>query len=250
MVEPYAGLDRSVVEAAGEDWAKVSKCNSWLGSLAKRRATRIERTGPLASMLAWEVAVLQQALLYRIVELTDGCTKMWNEGNVLCSILAARALMETIGLTLDIEEKVQKHFDANDFKAMDELLWHHTFASREDKFIEEHSEAEAKNALTYVDRMEKILDYPGIRHHYLGLCEFCHPNAYGHYFAFGSLDTTNGTVTFSKRKLHDGEQLKLITKVLVMLGFVVQAMDRLDDLVQEISKAHPSPDPLPRSERA
>lgn len=108
MPKDYAGLDRSAVEVAGEDWAKVDRYNSWLHSLAKRRVTRIERTGPLVSMLAWKVAVLQQALLYRIVELADNCTKMWNVGNALCSMLAARALFETVALTLDLEAKVSE----------------------------------------------------------------------------------------------------------------------------------------------
>ena len=105
-----AGFNRSVIKEAGEDWGEVRQFNYVLRRLAKRRLTKIERVGHLESMLAWKVVALQQVLLYRIVELATGCTKMWNAGNTLCSVLAARALMETIALIFGFEEKLQKQY--------------------------------------------------------------------------------------------------------------------------------------------
>ena len=117
-----AGFNRSVIKDAGEDWGAVRVFNNVLRRLTKRRLTKIEKTGHLELMLAWKVAALQQVLLYRAVELATGCTQLWNAGNVLCSVLAARALMETIALILDFDEKLQKQYEASDFVSMEELV--------------------------------------------------------------------------------------------------------------------------------
>jgi len=214
--------------------------------LEKRRATKIEVAGPLAkSKIAWKAAVLQQALLYRTVELGSGCAKMWNFGNVLCSVLAARALLETIALAVDFEAKLQKYLDANDFEAMDNLITSHTFATRDEELLAEHPELDAKNVLTYIDRLETII--AGIRKHYLSLSEWCHPNGYGHYFTFGSLDRNTGTVSFSKRKLHGKDLLNHILAVYLMIGLVESVMNRLDALILKISQAHSAAFPLTKS---
>src|SRR6266849_1249360 len=107
-----------------------------------------------------DAAVLQQALLYRVIELGSGCAKMWNFKNVLGSVLAARALLETIAVTLDFEAKLQEHYKANDFGAWDELITSHTFATREPELIAELPELAAKNVLTYIDRVSTTANIP------------------------------------------------------------------------------------------
>ena len=234
-----AGFNRSVIKEAGEDWGEVRQFNYVLRRLAKRRLTKIERVGHLESMLAWKVVALQQVLLYRIVELATGCTKMWNAGNTLCSVLAARALMETIALIFGFEEKLQKQYEASDFKTMEKLVTRHTLSSREEEVIAEYPDLKAYNVLDYIDRLEEFSKYPA-RKHYENMSEFCHPNSGGHYFSFAKLDTGTGTVVFSTRKTHGKVQLKSIFLVYMMLGFVESRMDRLDGLVPKIAKAHPS----------
>ena len=60
--------------------------------------------GPLAeAKLAWKVTTYTEALLYRTIMLASGCVLNWNAGNFLCSVLAARALIETVALLLDFE---------------------------------------------------------------------------------------------------------------------------------------------------
>lgn len=72
----HAGFNRAVIQAAGGDWSDVRQGNSVLRRLEKRRVAKIEADDPLAaSKIACKVAALQQALLYRIVELADGCGK-------------------------------------------------------------------------------------------------------------------------------------------------------------------------------
>lgn len=245
----FAGFNRSVVKAAGENGKDVRRYNSALRRLEKRRTTKVDEAGPLAeSQIAWKAAVLQQALLYRTIELGSGCTKMWNFGNVLCSVLGARALLETIAVIVYFEAKLQEHFKATDFEAMDHLITSHTFATRDDELFAEHPELEATNVLTYIKRLDTNLS--GILKHYLSLSEWCHPNSYGHYFTFGSWDRNTGTVSFSKRKLHGKELLNHILAVCVMIGLVEAAMDRLDVLVRKISQAHSAAFPVGASDRA
>jgi hypothetical protein len=234
-----AGFNHSAIKDAGEDWAEVRTFNNFLRRLTKRRLTKIERVGHLESMLAWKIVALQQVLLYRIVELATGCTRMWNAGNVLCSVLTARALMETIALILDFDTKLQKQYEANNFKAMEKLVTRHTLSSREEDIIAKYPDLKADNVLYYIDRLEKISKYPA-RKHYESMSEFCHPNSDGHYFSFAKLDTDTGTVAFSTKKTHGKVQLKSIFIVYMMLGFVESWMDRLDGLAPKIARAHPS----------
>ena len=61
-----------------------------------RRKSEINISGPLTeSKTAWKCVVLQQALLYRATMTALGCADAWNDNNTACSMLAARALLET-----------------------------------------------------------------------------------------------------------------------------------------------------------
>jgi hypothetical protein len=243
----HIGFNHSAIDAIGEDWSTVREFNSVLCRLQKRRLKKIERVGSLVSMLAWKVAVLQQALLYRVVELAIGCTKMWNAGNVLCSMLAARALLETIALALVLERRLQKQYEERDFQAMEELVNRHSFSSRDKEFIEEHRDLKlnAVSALTYIEKLEKIITkYPALDH-YESMSEFCHPNSYGHNLAFGTLDTETGTMMFSSSKLYNKEQFRDIIIAYMLLEYIENWMNRVDELVVRISDAHPASTPFP-----
>jgi hypothetical protein len=177
---------------AKAEWGEVRNFNRVLRRLDKRRVRRVMVEGDFAaSKLAWKAAVLQQVLLHRCVALGSGCGKMWNYGNVLSSILAARALLETIALTLDFEAKLQVHVASKDFAKINELTQFHTFATRSEKMLTEMPDLKAKNVLDYIDRLDKKV--PGMRDHYEFLSEWCHPNSQGHFFTFASLDQTTGT---------------------------------------------------------
>ena len=87
-----AGLDTKHAE-------QLSRVNAALTRLSKRRRTEIRVEGPLArSKLAWKLATLQEAFLYRAVTLARGVALTWNARNFLTSILAARSLIETLVL--------------------------------------------------------------------------------------------------------------------------------------------------------
>jgi hypothetical protein len=244
----FGGFNRTVVKAVDESWADVRRYNSVLRRLDKRRATRVAIDGPLAeSKIAWKAAVYQQALLYRVIELGSGCAKMWNIGNVICSVLAARALLETIAVAVDFEKQLQTHYEDDNFAALDSLIMSHTFATRDPERVAESPEIAAKNVLTYIDRLSTTL--PFVRTHYESLSEWCHPNSYGHYFAFGSLNRRTGTVSFSKRRMHSKGLLGHILAVYLLMGLVENTMNRLDVLVLNISKAHAAAFPVGQGSR-
>src|SRR5579862_5058079 len=106
------GFVRSAVDHVGAsaDWADIEQSNAVLDRLQARRVPEV-RLG--ASKREWRIAVLQQAFLYRTIALAKGCADAWNAGNVLCSVLAARALLETIAVVEDFERQLSKLVEAS-----------------------------------------------------------------------------------------------------------------------------------------
>src|SRR5258708_4129937 len=94
---PPIGFSKTALDLSEEKWDNVERFNACLERLRNRRKTEIAVDGPLVeSKTAWKCAVLQQALLYRVTMLASGCAEAWNSRNVVCSILAARSLLETV----------------------------------------------------------------------------------------------------------------------------------------------------------
>jgi hypothetical protein len=114
------------------------------------------------------------------------------------SILAARSLIETGAVLNEFVSSLGTAVAASDMAAVDKLVMHQTFASRDPEFTKRHPETAAKSILHYIDKMAKLI--PGIRTHYDSLSEICHPNSWGHRQFFSSTDKTNGTVTYSESK--------------------------------------------------
>jgi hypothetical protein len=229
------GFNSSVVRVTGGDWGKVRGYNHALKRLAKRRLTKVERTGLLAdSKIAWQTVILQQSLLYRIVDLAVACAKNWNQGNVLGSVLAARALLETMALTYDVEREIQQFGEAEKFQELHDYVIKQTYATRDKEVLKEVPEIEAKNAMTHVKHLTKVV--PLILEHYLFLCEFCHPNHYGHFRSFASLNINTQTVRFSTSTQHGTNMLDAILAVYQSLPGVEMVMDSWDDLVLKLAK--------------
>jgi hypothetical protein len=183
-----------------QDVETVEAVNESLSRLRDQRVQKIVVEGRLLeSKLAWKLAVYREVLLYRIVALTESIALNWNQTNFLGAYLPARALIETSALLLEFEHELKRHVDAADIGAIDSILNNRTFATRHKEWIEQHPETEAVNILTYLDRLDKRLGM-GIRKHYDSMSERCHPNYLGHHQMFSSLDTSNGTTSFSQSK--------------------------------------------------
>jgi len=225
--------DERLTEA---DKALVAELNASLDGLNRGRAVEINATGPfLRSKIAWKLAVYQHALLHRIVALMDGAAVAWNNACTLSAILSARALMETIAVMADFEDRVGELLTSEDFGALNALVERGTFASRDPEWINEFPDTKAVNALTYVNKFDK--QAPGFRGHYDILSERCHPNSLGHNFMFAELDTSDASVCFSDERYPERNG-QMILAALAPLPLVESMMTRLADLTMKVADLH------------
>ena len=135
--------------------------------------------------------------------LASGCALNWNNGNTLCSILAARAMVETAALFMEFETRLDDLLRCSDIDGIDALINNRTFASKDEEFLETWPDNRATNILTFIDKIDKAT-LPRMREHYDWLSERCHPNSFGHFLFFGDLDTKTGAATLRWKKRNGG----------------------------------------------
>ncbi|OWK18445.1 hypothetical protein AJ88_05180 [Mesorhizobium amorphae CCBAU 01583] len=153
METVYAGFD--LVGFDGEDVETVGEINAVIARLSERRKTEVRIVAPLdRSKLAWKIAVYQQAILYRIVMLATGVAQCWNSGNLLTSVLAARAFVETIAVLQDFEIRLSALLETEDLTAIDSLVMNRTFANRDTIMLEHNPQHQAINILTFIDKLD------------------------------------------------------------------------------------------------
>jgi hypothetical protein len=163
MKEPECLIwDERLVE---EDKELLADLNGSLGRLNVLRAVEIAVSGPFArSKIAWNLATYQHVLLHRIVALMDGAAVAWNNRCTLSAILSARALMETIAVMADFDERVAYLLARENLSQLAELVQKGIFASRDQEWLRQFPETKATNVLTYIDRFNE--QAPGFRGHY------------------------------------------------------------------------------------
>jgi len=236
------GFHASAIDQTNERWEDVERFNACLERLLKRRKSEVVVSGPLTeSKTAWKCAVLQQALLYRVTMLASGCAEEWNSGNIVCSMLAARALLETIVLSSFFRDEAENFAAANDIEAIEKLANEQLFSTKDERVIAAGFGHKAKSKLTYVDKFEKKI--PGLRDHYEFISEWCHPNGSGHLFTYGEINKLSGTVRFSDATLRvKGIQGHIMACFMLVL-FVEPIMDALDEIIPRVSEIDPNVGP-------
>lgn len=241
------GFNSSVAKHQGGDWGKIRGYNNAMKRLGKRRVRKLGRTGKYKiSQIALQAAMLQQSLLYRVVMLATATAKNWNQGNVLGSAIAARALLETIALIHRVENELFEFAEKGDFGGLQKHVTDLTFATRDKELIAHDHEIQARNAVTYITHFDKAV--PGITKHYEFLCEWCHPNVFGHYVAFATYDEEANAATFCAGKMHCPEMLDALLAVYSMLEHLEGTFDRWNETIDKAA-AIPS-EPIPAPERA
>ena len=238
------GFNSSVVKHQGGEWGKIRGYNNAMKRLGKRRVKKLGRTGKYrVSQIALQAAMLQQSLLYRVVLLATATAKNWNQGSVLGSAVAARALLETIALIHRVENELFEFGERGDFKGLHKHVANLTFATRDDELIAQDHEIQAKNAVTYIKHFDKAV--PGIEKHYAFLCEWCHPNAFGHYVAFAIYDKEAKVATFCSGKMHCPEMLDTLLAVYSMLEPLEGTFDRWNETIDKAARIPSEPIPAP-----
>lgn len=219
-----------------QDKQLIADLNGSLQRLDGLRAVEINVSGPFArSKIAWKLATYQHALLHRIIALMDGVGVTWNAKSTLACILAARAVMETFAIFAELENQARKLLADEDLGGLDALAQNGVLATRDPKMVAETPEIQARNILGYIDKFDKRVQ--GFRGHYNELSERCHPNALGHNFMFGKLDTTTGTVEYSAER-NPQRNRQLILAALAVFPLGESLMTKIDKSISEIAELH------------
>jgi hypothetical protein len=237
-----SGFARWAIDSAIEDWPSVQRCNECLQRLVARRLTEVTATGAAeTSKTAWKCAVLQQALLYRATSLASGTADAWNAENIICAVIAARALMETVALADCVVDEIIRNLQAENVVEIDDFVNRQLFATRNEQQVLEGYGFHAKSVIKYISNFDKKID--GVSDAYSFLCEFAHPNGSGHFMSFGELDRATGTVRFTDA----GQRVKALQHHVVtaffLLAFMEPALDAFDRVIPQISKVDGFTDP-------
>jgi hypothetical protein len=236
------GFEKSAIDHTIEKWADVERFNTCLKRLLSRRKNELVVCGPLTeSKTTWKCAVLQQALLYRVTLLARGCADEWNGGNVVCSMLAARALLETVVLSNFIRDEAEKFVEAGDIEAIERLANEQLFSTKDEGFIAGGFGHKAKSILSYVDKFEKKI--PGIRDHCEFISEWCHPNGSGHLFTYGEVNKQDGSVRFSEATQRVKGIQGHIMGCFMLILFMEPIMSALDEIIPKVSEIDPNVGP-------
>jgi hypothetical protein len=166
-------LSTQHVVLGSDELEDVKEADEALRRLAARRRSEVTVAGPLAqSKQAWKVAVYQQSILYRVVMLAEGAVSTWNDGNILTSILAARALIETVAVVYEFTHQLKAYISASDLVGLSKFTTSMIFATRDEKFLAEHSDLRSRSVLTYIDKLDAG-GLKGVRKHYDSMSERC-----------------------------------------------------------------------------
>ena len=236
------GFEKSAIDLTIEKWEDVERFNACLERLLGRRKNEISVSGPLTeSKTAWKFAILQQALLYRVTMLARGCADAWNDGNIVCSMLAGRALLETIVLCNFIREEAEDFVAASDIEAIEKLANEQLFSTKREEMIAGGFAHKAKSILTYVDKFEKKI--PDIREHYEFISEWCHPNGSGHLFTYGEINKKNGAVRFSEATPRVRGIQGHVMACFMLILFMEPIMAAFDEIIPKVSEIDPNVGP-------
>jgi hypothetical protein len=159
-----------------------------------------------------------------------------NARNILTSLLAVRALLETLAHFHDFVTQLARAVENEDLSSVDRLVMHRTFNTRDTEWLEQYPEYKA-SVLNAIDKLSDII--PSAREHYEALSEFCHPNYYGHHLNFSTLDQTTGTVTYSDLKRFPKVFVSVLPTLTLLLWFEGE-FEELGELIPEIARIQSS----------
>ena len=127
-------------------------------------------------------------------------------------------------------------------KGLDELAMNRIFSSRDEEWLKQSPEFKTVNALTHVEKLDKLL--PGALGHYNRLSERCHPNSLGHHQMFTTTDYGNGAVTYDALKAM--RDVPAIIAGLTLLAVAEHSLRELSALFERVSQLHHRMSPSPR----
>jgi hypothetical protein len=218
--------------------AAVRQLHEMLARLAARRVDRIALREPISRFrLSNMIRVYCQSHLRRCLVLVDSAHGLFFTENGLVSLMAIRAVYETVANFLDFERRLQRVLSEGELQKIHDFVHARTYATRLQKFIDfaETPEVQATNILTQIDRMNTIR--ATVRQEYDYLCEHTHPNAFGGvlYFADLQAEETTDTAVFHDAGPAPADDLQWIIVGTHMLRHFEDALNRIEAQLPALS---------------
>lgn len=233
---------REFINVSDDDWAEIEEINSLLCNLKDLKVDKIAVEGALAkSKIAWKIAILSQAYIYRLYELGESCAVAWNNKHYIASLTLARGIIETGVVLCDLDEKVKQGLENEDLNFLDKNVTDKTFSTRIEKLLGDGERFKATNIMTFIGKKEH--EIPGLKSVYDHLSECAHPNQFGHFQHYGDLDHSNGTVMFSNGKFLEAKFHTLLC-AFYFIGFGYYAYKRLQESIEKVAELQHKVNPV------
>lgn len=223
------------VKLESDELSHLETIQESLSRLTNRRQTILHCTfyEPISSTAIMYCG----AVLYRVVAAAQGVIINWNAGNMLCSFLAARALLETFALFWDCHRVIKKGVESGDLNAIAGKTIRLAFGTRDGKLLEELSELSAlsesaTNILTFVNKLDRGSEEPTFRWLYDKMSERCHPNLHGTLLMYGEVDKME-KVTYSDR-YNAASNFRLLVTTFGLVEGVELMLDQLDEWIEDV----------------
>ncbi|GEM_PF-4793456 len=226
------------------EWEEVQELNNSIVELEAYKEEKILVEGNLSkSKIAWKIATLRQAYIWRLHELAKSCAINWSNGHYVSSLILARSVIETGLMLCDFDKNIQKGLIRKNFSFLDQEVMKKTFSTRMEEF-DFAGKFFATSILTMLDKKEKEL--PGIKHVYDNLSEFAHPNYLGSSMNYADLDVKTGTTTYSNEKYLTGKFLSILC-AFSLVDLSINTIDRLANNIGEVANLQHELNPVPNA---
>lgn len=234
---------REFVETSDKGWEKAEEMNQWLSDLGALKLNEVRVEGSLIkSKVAWKIAVLSQAYLYRLHELGESCAIAWNNQHYIASLTLARSIIETGVVFCDFDENIKRGLEQKNLDFLNDSVMKKTFSTRIEELVGDEENFKATNILTFIKKKES--EIPGLEALYHNLSDCAHPNQFGHFQHYGDLDHSNGTVTFTNGKFLKAKFQSIVCAFfLIELGF--HAHKRIQENIEKVSELQHQINPVP-----
>lgn len=178
----------------GCSWEQAEKLNSFLIKLEKLKASDFYNSENFQNYkTAYNLFLLSKAYLWRLVDLGQSASFLFNNKRIMASLIISRSLMETTVALGDIQKQIQNFILKGNFEGADSFIIEKMFSTRRTDFLEEMPELRATNIVTLISKIEKEAKYE-----YEVLSEYSHPNAQGHFLGYSDTNFSTGEVKFSE----------------------------------------------------
>lgn len=173
--------------------------------------------------LPWLVSLLNTALGYRIVEISETAHNLYESENLLPAIILSRSAFETLMVAHRLNDRIHFSIVNNNFNELDEEIRKLGFGSKIKGLG-----FPAINIKTIVDSINKKT--PGVKNYYDELSEISHPNWAGVLGIYCNLDWDKRSGTFGRNN-----ELPEISKTAVpILSALKSFLNLYDDTIQTL----------------